>query len=146
MSFEWLTQYLPRGIYARAALIMVLPVVVVQAVVSFVFVKEHYEDVTRQMTITAAREVRLVLSLISDADQSTDLAARAAPVTGPLAMTVRRADPGVSDETDKKVWYDFTGITITERMRLQVPEVTAIDLSNDRVVRLILDTDTGWVE
>ncbi|MEO0634815.1 MAG: ATP-binding protein [Pseudomonadota bacterium] len=113
---------------------------------SFVFVKEHYEDVTRQMTITAAREVRLVLSLISDADQSTDLAARAAPVTGPLAMTVRRADPGVSDETDKKVWYDFTGITITERMRLQVPEVTAIDLSNDRVVRLILDTDTGWVE
>lgn len=146
MSFQWLTNYLPRGIYARAALIMVLPVVVVQAVVSFVFVKEHYEDVTRQMTITASREVRLVLSVIANADEATDLETLAAPVIGPLAMTVRRAGPGASEETDQKFWYDFTGITITERMHIQVPEVTAVDLSNDRVVRLILNTEAGWVE
>jgi len=146
MLFQWLTNYLPRGIYARAALIMVLPVVFVQLVVSIVFVKEHYEDVTRQMTITASREVRLVLSLIADADETTDLAAEAALVTGPLSMSVARAEPGADEETDQKVWYDFTGITITEWFRIQVPEVRAVDLSNDRVVRLLLDTETGWIE
>ena len=146
MSFQWLTNYLPRGIYARAALIMGLPVVVAQAVVSFVFVKEHYEDVTRQMSITAAREVRLVLSLIGDANEVADIARLAAPVTGPLTMTVGPAEPSALDEPDQKVWYDFTGITITEWLHSQVPEVAAVDLSNDRVVRLILDTDPGPIE
>ncbi|MEO0750957.1 MAG: two-component sensor histidine kinase, partial [Pseudomonadota bacterium] len=43
MFFAWLKRYLPRGLYGRAALILLLPVVVVQVVVAIVFVQRHFE-------------------------------------------------------------------------------------------------------
>ena len=49
MWFSWLKHYMPRGLYGRAALILLLPVVVVQLVVTVVFTQRHFEDVTKQM-------------------------------------------------------------------------------------------------
>ena len=140
MFFQWLKQYMPRGIYARAALILILPVIFVQIVVSVVFVKDHFEDVTRQMSITAAREVRLVLGVIRNAATEDDIAVRAAGVIGPLAMTLEPVAASALEETDQRIWYDFSGIVITQSLRDRVPELAAVDLSDDRFVRLILDT------
>ena len=49
-DFNWLKRLMPGGLYGRAALILVLPVVVVTLVVSVMFLQRHFEDVTRQMT------------------------------------------------------------------------------------------------
>ena len=38
MVFGWIKNYLPRGLYGRAALILLLPIVTLQIVVSIVFV------------------------------------------------------------------------------------------------------------
>ena len=38
MYFDWLKRYMPRGIYGRAALILILPVVALQLVVFIVFI------------------------------------------------------------------------------------------------------------
>ena len=146
MSFQWLKNYMPRGIYARAALILLLPVVVVQLVVSVVFVQDYFADVTRQMTSAAAREVNLVLSQIAQADGAADVAALTADVAGPLAMGIAPAPPAALDEPDTRLWYDFSGVVITRSLPELVPEVVVVDLYDDRVVRLILDTDVGPVE
>ena len=62
MSFRWLKPYLPRGLYGRATLILLLPVVTLLLVVSVVFIQRHFEGVTQQMTRTMMREIRLVLT------------------------------------------------------------------------------------
>ena len=41
---------LPRSLYGRATLILLLPVLFLLTVGTVVFVQRHYEDVTRQMT------------------------------------------------------------------------------------------------
>lgn len=50
MKFRWFKQYMPRSLYGRAAMILVLPVVAVQLVVSVAFIRLHLLDVTTQMT------------------------------------------------------------------------------------------------
>ena len=65
MSFQWLKRYMPRSLYGRAALILILPVVTVQLVVSVVFIKRHFEGVTEQMTHVTALELRLILTDIN---------------------------------------------------------------------------------
>ncbi|WP_299147540.1 ATP-binding protein [uncultured Tateyamaria sp.] len=146
MSFKWLKRYMPRGIYARAALILLLPVVVVQLVVSVVFVKRHFEEVSHQMSQAAAREVRLVLTNIESAPRRSEITTASAPVATPLAMTVTPVTDAALDEPHKRAWYDFSGIVITDRLEDAVPEVAVVDLSNDRRVRLVLDTAMGAVE
>jgi two-component system osmolarity sensor histidine kinase EnvZ len=53
MSTQWLKPYMPRGLYVRAALILVLPVVALLLVVGIAFLQKHLEDVTAQMTQAA---------------------------------------------------------------------------------------------
>ena len=146
MIFQWLKQYMPRGIYARAALILLLPVIVVQLVVSVVFVRDHFEDVTRQMTEATSREVRLVLDLISQAGTRDGIAAATADVVAPLEINLTLADEAMAREANRRLWYDFSGVVIMEVMGLNISEIDVFDLSNDRVVRLVVSSALGPVE
>ena len=67
MFFVWLKRYMPRGIYGRAALILLLPVVILQLVMTVIFAQRNYEGVTNQMTDTVLREVELVMQVVDDA-------------------------------------------------------------------------------
>ena len=42
---------LPRSLFGRAALILVVPVVSVQLIVSIIFIQRHFEGVTRQLSL-----------------------------------------------------------------------------------------------
>ncbi|MEO0865068.1 MAG: ATP-binding protein, partial [Pseudomonadota bacterium] len=145
MTFTWLKHYLPRGIYGRAALILLLPIVVVQLVVAVVFVQRHFEGVTVQMSDTVAREIRLVLSAIEDAGPDADLQSVVADRRGPLQMAVRRIDPDALDAPNLRTWDDFSGRVIIRQLGAQVPEIRSFDLSADKLVRVALDTAAGPV-
>jgi hypothetical protein len=54
-------RFVPRGIYARAALILIVPVLAVQLVVSSVFIQRHYENVTEQMALALSLDLNLIL-------------------------------------------------------------------------------------
>jgi two-component system osmolarity sensor histidine kinase EnvZ len=74
MFFTWLKRYMPRGIYGRAALILLLPVVILQLVVTVIFAQRNYEGVTTQMTTTVLREVALVLNVAAEAPSAEAIA------------------------------------------------------------------------
>src|SRR5690554_6011761 len=103
MFFGWLKRFSPRGLYGRAALILILPVVALQLVVSVVFIQRHFEGVTRQMTRTAAREVQM---LIQDMQTAPDQAAALAAVAGvaPLLEIELRFLPGDVTAVSQRRW------------------------------------------
>lgn len=130
MDFDWLKRYVPRGLYGRAALILVLPVVVVQLVVSVVFIQRHFEGVTTQMTRTLTDELRLVAD--ADGDDRSRLA-------DALGFRVREIGEDEVPGTDLRRWYDLSGIWVIGTLRALVPEVQAIELPDDYVVRVVRD-------
>ena len=129
MFFKWLKQYMPRSLYGRAAMILLLPVVVLQLVVTVVFMQRHFEGVTMQMSTTVAREVELVLSGV--------------PETTLDVLDIRVSDVArdVLAEPNTRLWYDFSGVIITRNLNKILPQIKVIDLYNDDVVRLVADVD-----
>ena len=85
----WLKGFLPRGLYGRAALILFLPVVVVTLVVSVMFLQRHFEDVTRQMTTSMARELAFVAARIDRAGGQRDAGRE---IAVPLDVTIGPAE------------------------------------------------------
>ncbi|MDB2578755.1 ATP-binding protein [Tateyamaria sp.] len=134
MKFLWLKHYFPRGIYARAALILLLPVVVVQIVVLVVFVQRHFEDVTQQMSDTVIRELQLVLA--ADPEQIKEIA-------GPLEMLVVQREATAMTDPNSRLWYDFSGLVIIDRLSAALPQIAVFDLYDDDVVRLVVDDPRG---
>lgn len=145
MSFVWLKHYMPRGIYARAALILLLPVVVVQLVVSILFAQRHFEGVTLQMTDTVEREIRLVLNALADLSPDAHVPQAISGATGPLAMDVQRISPRELDAPDVREWDDFSGRVVIRRLRDTVPEIRSFDLSSGGSVQLAVESEIGPV-
>jgi two-component system osmolarity sensor histidine kinase EnvZ len=62
----WL-RVLPRSLFGRSLLIVLLPILILQAVLTYVFYERHWDSVTRWLAVGLAGEVGLVVDLLEDA-------------------------------------------------------------------------------
>ena len=55
---RWLRRQLPTGLYARSLLIIIIPMVLLQSVVAFVFMERHWQLVTQRLSTAVTRVVQ----------------------------------------------------------------------------------------
>ena len=60
-----LADLLPKGLYARSLLIVIVPMVLLQTAVAYVFMERHWELVTHRLSAAVARDVGAVVDLYS---------------------------------------------------------------------------------
>ncbi|WP_339112604.1 ATP-binding protein [Thioclava sp. GXIMD2076] len=146
MKFHWLKQLMPRGLYGRGALILLLPIVTIQLVVSVVFIQRHFERVTEQMTGSMLLEIDLMIDTVDDAVDLGEAQTKLSALGKPLQ--IRTDLPAVLDETrgDHRRFYDLTGLVVMDVLHQLVRPVQAIDLTDgDRVVLWVM-TDKGLMK
>jgi two-component system osmolarity sensor histidine kinase EnvZ len=61
-----LADRLPKGLYARALIIIIAPMVILQSVVAFVFMERHWNTVTRRLSEATTRDIAVLISLYKD--------------------------------------------------------------------------------
>ena len=142
MLFGWLKKYMPRGIYARAALILILPILLLQLLVSVVFIQRHFDDVTRQMTSAVNIELRFLVETVN-AETTLD-AARAAlgKLDEPLEISTELPSQDVV-AADIKPAIDLTGRMVIETLRGDIADILAVSLADRRQVLLWVETRHG---
>ena len=143
MIVERLKAWMPRSLYWRATLILMVPVMTILLVVTVVFVQRLYEGVTRQMTVAVVNEIRLVLDRIEFAETPSRGLEYAYDVAIPLGFDISAAD---DDFLDRREWADLTGKTVIQTMHTALPATRAVDLmGRDGYARILLDTGVGPV-
>ena len=133
--------YLPRSLYGRAALILLVPVVTLQIVVSFSFIQRHFDGVTEQMTRNVALELRYLLQLIDEAPGGVQALEAVEPVADPLAFRLEL--PSEPPDRDLRPFYDFSGRVMMDTLRAEVEGVRRVDLSVEKAVRTWIETRHG---
>jgi len=58
-----LANLLPKGLYARSLLIVILPMVLLQTAVAYVFMQRHWDLVTHRLSAAVARDAGAVIDL-----------------------------------------------------------------------------------
>ena len=137
-------RFLPRGLYWRAALILIVPIVTIQLVVSTEFIQRHYERVTQQLTEGVALELELLLREIESAGSIEAARAAAAPLAEVLQITLTLPAGADAPVADRIGFLDLSGRAIVETLRAEVPGLVAVDA--DRVVNLRLESAVGPVQ
>ena len=143
MSFGWLKHYMPRGIYGRAALILLLPVVFLQLVVTVIFAQRHFEGVTYQMTDTVLRELAMVMRSVGEAPGPDAVTDQVNQDVGLLNIAVTPVSPSDVPTSNSFIWYDYSGRVLTQRLTERFEPFIAIDLSEVDPVRLYVESDVG---
>jgi two-component system osmolarity sensor histidine kinase EnvZ len=72
---RWLKSWMPTGLYGRALIIIIAPMVVLQSVVAFVFMERHWNTVTRRLSAGVVQDIAAVIDVYrsypQDADRNT---------------------------------------------------------------------------
>src|SRR6202049_262594 len=66
--------WMPTGLYARALLIMIVPMVVLQSVVTFVFMERHWNTVTRHLSAAVVQDIASLTDVYHTYPQDKDRA------------------------------------------------------------------------
>lgn len=146
MMFGWLKRYMPRGLFGRAVLILLLPVVFLQLVVTVLFLTRHFEDVTHQMVTAVSRELYLVLDIVNASPDRGSVSMEVGSNAGRLALSATPVPQRDVPQGMQKLWYDFSGRVIINRLVTRVPEIESIDLRNDQLVDVYASSRHGQIK
>ncbi len=58
-----LADIMPKGLYARALIIIIAPIVVLEGVIAFVFMERHWQWVTRRLSEATARDIASLIQV-----------------------------------------------------------------------------------
>lgn len=145
MWFQWLKKYMPRSLYGRALLILVLPVVSLQLVVSVVFINRHFDAVTWQLSNRAAAELSIVLDQITRAPTQTDALTKSAESAKQLDVSVSFVTAAEVPAADQWRWYDLTAPGAIDEIKTNMPEIAIVTLQNIGKAQIFIPTRHGMV-
>ncbi|TPW30387.1 ATP-binding protein [Pararhizobium mangrovi] len=138
----WLRRRLPTGLYARSLLIIIIPMVLLQSVVAFVFMERHWQTVTHRLSTAVVRDIAGIIDVMESYPQGAnyDAITRIArdrldlnvSVDPPAELPPPRPKPffsildqALSEEIAKQIdlpfWIDTVGNSNLVEIRIQLP-------------------------
>ena len=67
-----LANIMPKGLYARSLLIVIVPMVLLQTAVAYVFMQQHSELVAHRLSAAVARDVGAMIDLYRELPRGSD--------------------------------------------------------------------------
>src|SRR5262249_51074521 len=71
-SSVMLKGFMPKGLYARALLIIIAPMVVLQSVVAYMFMERHYNFVTQRLSAGVVQDIATLIEVYKTYPQDAD--------------------------------------------------------------------------
>lgn len=137
-------KYIPRSLFGRSLIIFIAPMLLLQAVVTYIYIQRYYEGVTSQMARAVAREINFavgVVESIEDAEASQTLLDELAE---PLGIKMGLVEGEIVEPAAIRDFYDVSGGAVEETFKLDVERPLALDLvSSDEIIEARVQTAKG---
>jgi two-component system osmolarity sensor histidine kinase EnvZ len=138
---------LPKGLYARALLIIIAPIVILQSVLAFVFMERHWEQVTRQLSIATTNEIATLISVYEQYphedgyEKLTDIAREK------LGLIARILPDENLPEARPKPFFDLLDRTLSREIRRRIRRPFWIDtVGKSRYVEIRIKLDDAVLQ
>lgn len=71
-AMRWLGNIMPKGLYARALIIIIAPMVLLQSVIAYVFMERHWQTVTQRLSSAVTSDIAALIDVYQSYPQSAD--------------------------------------------------------------------------
>ena len=133
MSNKRLKPNLPRSLFGRAVLILIVPIVLIQVVVSVVFVERLFQDVTRQMTRALSLDISHLADRLAVSGLTSGLSADVLRTAGNLKIDAKVLSEGDNaSASDLHGFFDVSGRFVIATLRANIADVQSVDLQRDK--------------
>src|SRR5947207_7101054 len=133
--------WMPTGLYARALLIMIVPMVILQTVVAFVFMERHWNTVTRRLSAAVVQDIASLIDVYKAFPQDKDRA-QLRRIGQRLQLVVDFLPVGDMPQPGPKPFFSLLDQTLSVQLGRQIGRPFWIDTvgkSNLVEIRIQLD-------
>jgi len=134
---------LPKGLYARALIIIIAPMVLLQSVITFVFLERHWETVTRRLSTATVQSVAMLIDVYKSYPQDSDYKTLIKLANDDLGLRVKIVPNDELPQMRSKPFFDLLDRTLSDEIKRQIGKPFWIDTlgTSDFVdIRIKLDT------
>jgi two-component system, OmpR family, osmolarity sensor histidine kinase EnvZ len=117
----------PKGLYARALIIIIAPIVLLESVVAFTFMERHWNQVTRRLSEGMARDIAAVMDLYESHAYDKDQARLIDIAQNRFALSVQIMPAGNLPTVQPKPFFDLLDRALSEEIRANVKRPFWID-------------------
>src|ERR1700719_526045 len=129
--------WMPTGLYARALLIMIVPMVVLQTVVAFVFMERHWNTVTRRLSAAVVQDVAGLIDVYTGYPQDKDRAQLRRIAQQRLGLVVDFLAVGDMPPPGPKPFFSLLDQTLSVQLGRQIGRPFWIDnVGNSNLVEI----------
>ena len=126
---------MPKGLYARALIIIIAPIVLLESVVAFVFMERHWESVTRRLSESTAGDIAAVIDTYKTYKENDDYRALIAMAETRLRLSLQVLPAADLPPARPKPFFDLLDRTLSSEIRRQISYPFWIDtVGNSRFV------------
>lgn len=112
------SEWTPKGLYARALLIIIVPMVVLQSVVAFVFMERHWSTVTQRLSAAVVQDVSALVELYEAYPNDRDTIIRIAGSS--LGLAVRFLPAGDLPVSSDRPFFSLLDDALSRQLKEQI--------------------------
>jgi two-component system osmolarity sensor histidine kinase EnvZ len=134
--------WMPKGLFARSLLIIIVPIVLLQAVVAFVFMERHWTQVTARLSEAVTREIAAIINVYESYPQDADSQTLVRIAAEDFGLSISFLPPDPLPPAGPKPFFSLLDRTLSEEITRQIARPFWIDTvgkSNLVEIRIKLD-------
>jgi two-component system osmolarity sensor histidine kinase EnvZ len=122
-----LSELAPKGLYARALIIIIAPIVLLESVVAFAFMERHWNQVTRRLSEGMAKNVAAVVDLYQPNMNKEDIARLVDLAQNRFNLSLTVLPGGTLPTPQPKPFFDLLDRALSDEIRTHVKRPFWID-------------------
>ncbi len=116
----WLKSVMPKGLYARSLLIIIVPMVVLQSVVAFLFLERHWRLVTHYLSSAVTQEIATLIDVYRSFPQGADRAPLRRIAQDRLGLVVDFLPDAQLPPPGPKPFFSQLDVALSDEIRRQI--------------------------
>ncbi|MCK3776518.1 ATP-binding protein [Ensifer sesbaniae] len=143
---RWLRRRLPMGLYARSLLIVIIPMVLLQSVVAFIFMERHWQLVTQRLSAAVTGDIAAIVDLIDTFPDDRNIAEIIRIAREQLDLSISVDPPGELPPPRPSPFFEILDQILGEEISNQVRRPFWIDtVGNSKLVEIRIKLDDGRI-
>lgn len=132
----WLRGKMPKGLFARSLMIVILPMMLLQTAVAYFFMERHWQAVTHRLSAMVIEDVAALIDIYENYPQDKDNM-KLARVAERMGLTATIAPRGPLPATLPKPFFSLLDSALSEEIRKQINRPFWIDtLGNSNIIEI----------
>jgi two-component system osmolarity sensor histidine kinase EnvZ len=135
---------MPKGLYARALIIIIAPIVLLEGVVAFAFMERHWQAVTRRLSEATARDIGALVDMYESYNHQDDYGRLIELARDRLKLSLQVLPPGELPPKQPQPFFALLDRTLTNEIDKQIRQQFWIDtVGNSNLVEVKVKLDNS---